>query len=418
MRMNNIILTQIRIERNIVYFEFSVSEEIQKLFNTNTFWIEYDQEMSHCPKSILTIPFVSVMLPIMWATNSVLWVKDLDYTFYEATFSLKRAYQDLYPGYALRGRLVAANLERNIIKESDNCCSLFSGGVDAHTTFIRNIDVISNIVNIQGFYKEPHDKNGVAEADFRDIEKFAVSQNKKFDFIKSNFAIMFNLKYLKFFEQKIKNGGFWYAFQHSMAFISITMPLAFLQNCSKILIASSYTIGDSSVCASYPTTDNEFRFAKNGYVVHDGFELSRQDKIHIIAEHQKKINAPYPIRVCSFNDHNCCECEKCFRTILGLVAECADVEKFGFFLDRPLKEHWNNVMYQKSGLMGFDTEKVSYWPYIIKRMKENYPKMNAEQKDFVDWFLTFDFKKVQRLSRLRYYKNNFFSILKRKLRLV
>ena len=43
--------------------------------------------------------------------------------------------------------------------------------------------------------------------------------------------------------------------------------------------------------------------------------------------------------------------------------------------------------------------------------------MNAEQKEFVDWFLTFNFEKVQRQSRLRYYKNNFFSILKRKLHL-
>ena len=72
MKMNNIILKQIRIESKIVYFEFSVSEEIQKLFNRNIFWIEYDQEMSQCPQSILAIPFVSVMLPIMWATNSVL----------------------------------------------------------------------------------------------------------------------------------------------------------------------------------------------------------------------------------------------------------------------------------------------------------------------------------------------------------
>ena len=416
MKMNNIILKQIRIKSKTAYFEFSVSEEIQKLFNRNIFWIEYDQEMSQCPQSILAIPFVSVMLPIMWATNSVLWVRELDYTFYEATFSLKRAYQDLYSGCALKGRLVAANLKRNIIAESDNCYSLFSGGVDAHTTFIRHIDAISNIVNIQGFYIEPQDKNSVAEADFRDIEKFAVLQNKKFDFMKSNFAVMFNLKQLKFFERKVKD-GYWHAFQHSMAFISITIPLAFLHNCSKILIASSFTIGDSRVCASYPTTDNEFKFAQNGYAIHDGFELSRQDKIHVIAEHQKALGAAYPIRVCSFNDHNCCECEKCFRTILGLVAECADIEKFGFFLDKPLKEHWNNVMYQKSGLMGLSTEKLSHWPYIIERMKENYPKMNAEQKEFVDWFLTFDFEKVQRQSRLRYYKNNFFSILKRKLHL-
>lgn len=121
------------------------------------------------------------------------------------------------------------------------------------------------------------------------------------------------------------------------------------------------------------------------------------------------------MRVCSFNDHNCCECEKCFRTVLGLVAEAVDIRNFGFYTDKSLKEHWAEVMYRRSGLMSFKSERVLHWPYIISRMKENYAKMNQEQKDFVDWFLSFDFKKAQEIGRFHYYRRNFFSILKRKL---
>ena len=88
---------------------------------------------------------------------------------------------------------------------------------------------------------------------------------------------------------------------------------------------------------------------------------------------------------------------------------------YGFHIQKTLKEHWADVMFRRSGLMSFKSERVLHWPYIISRMKENYDYMNQEQKEFVDWFLTFDFKKAQKESRLRYYRQNFFSILKRKL---
>ena len=50
-------------------------------------------------------------------------------------------------------------------------------------------------------------------------------------------------------------------------------------------------------------------------------------------------------------DHNCCECEKCFRTVLGLVAEAAEVRDYGFHIQKTLKEHWADVMFRRSGLM-------------------------------------------------------------------
>ena len=121
------------------------------------------------------------------------------------------------------------------------------------------------------------------------------------------------------------------------------------------------------------------------------------------------------MRVCSFNDHNCCECEKCFRTVLGIVAEGRNIKDFGFYIDGSLKQHWINVLDKKAGLMSFASEKVLHWPYIRQRMKENYDII--EDKDFVDWFFTFDFDKAKKDGVMKYYRQNFFSIVKRKLHL-
>ena len=411
--MDNIILKSIRINGTFIVFKFSASGNLKKFFNSDELWIEYDEELSNVPTSLLTIPFVSIMLPIIWVTDSVLWVNELDYTFYRSTFYLQQAYQNLFRNQSLRGRIVPSYLQHNKIESSDDAFVLFSGGVDAHTTYIRNKKRITRLVNIQGFYHDIHEENKAADADKRDISIFANKERCHFSFIKSNFAVLINVKTYKPYAKKTRD-SLWHGFQHSMAFISFTIPLAYKHGCSQILIASSFTVGDSRFCASYPTTDTEFSFASNGITIHDGFELSRQDKIKVITDYQRLINKPYPIRVCSFNDHNCCECEKCFRTILGIIAEGADIKDFGFnYYEDSLTQHWVNVLNKKAGLMGFHNEAISHWPHIIKRMKENYNII--KDKDFVDWFLSFDFKKAKREGVLEYYKHNFFSILKRKL---
>ena len=411
--MENIILRDIYFRNNVVYYDFEVSSGLSKFFNSSTFWIEYDETMKDCSKSILTIPFVSIMLPIIWVTDSVLWVDEIDFTFYRSTFFLQQAYQNLYRKHRLKGRIVPSKIKRNEIIRSNKAFVLFSGGVDAHTTYINNIDITSNLVNVQGFYHDAEEYNVVAETDKRDISAFANNEGIEANFIKSNFGVLINEMSFKPYA-RIIGDTLWHGFQHSMAFISISIPLAYQHDCSNILIASSFTVGDSRVCASYPTTDNEFSFAVNGRTIHDGFEFSRQDKVKIITEHQKKLCRPYPIRVCSFNDHNCCECEKCFRTILAIVAEGGNVKDYGFDYDEvSLKQHWINILDKKAGLMGFKNEAISHWPHIIKRMKENYEAI--DDKDFVDWFLTYDFEKAKKYGLLKYYKHNFFSIIKRKV---
>ena len=132
-----------------------------------------------------------------------------------------------------------------------------------------------------------------------------------------------------------------------------------------------------------------------------------------MVDYQKKSGKPYPVWVCSFIDKNCCECEKCFRTILEIVAEGGDIHNFGFEIESSLKEHWENVFERKLYGFGVEGEKKKHWPDSIKRMKENYAKI--EEKEFVDWFLNYDFIGERKKALRKYYRDNFGSILKRKI---
>jgi len=410
---NDIILKKITLNKTIISYEFETCGNISKLLKKQELWIDYGSPINNIPESILTIPFISIMLPLIWVSNATLWITKIDRTFYDATFKLRRAYSDLYPNFSLKGKIIPSYIIDNYLPIKNDGFMLFSGGLDAHTSYIRNIDIIKQLINIQGWYKSRNEINKVAENDFSKISIFAKKNNLEFYGIKSNFATLVSLKYYKKYAKKMGD-SLWHGFQHSMAFISITIPLVYKKNGGQIIIASSFTVGDERVCASYPTTDNEFRFAKHGKVKHDGFELSRQDKIRLIVNHQKNIKTSYPIQVCSFNNGNCCKCEKCFRTILGLIAEGANIEDFGFKIDKLLLEYYQNYFKKNIAFFGVANESQTHWPYIIKRMHENYYKL-TKYHDFINWFLNYNFKKEKRKAILKYYVFNFFSIIKRKI---
>lgn len=411
--MDGVILKKIDVDKNQVEFYFEATGKIKKYFNTNKFFIDYEQDMSSVPKSILTIPFVASLIPLMWLTDTVMWVEELDRTFYDSIFKIQSAYQRLYYHYPLKGNLVPAKLVENVYIPEQKSLLLFSGGIDANTTYIRIKDHNPLLFNVQGWYKNRNENIFSADADIRDISAFAQSESLSFTFAKSNFAVLVNIDAFNKIKKRLGD-SWWHGFQHSMGFISIAIPVAFLSKIEKIYIASSVPMGEYVKCASYLTTDGEFRFAAVGGCIHDGSELTRQDKVHVLVNYAKQNNKEYPLRVCSFNDHNCCECDKCFRSILGIVAEGGDIKNFGFFINGSLKDHFSAIMSARAHTFNIKGESSLHWPAIKKKMNENYTTI--EDKEFVDWFLNYDFEKARKTTLKNYYTKNFWKILKRKLR--
>lgn len=412
----SIILKKILIKENTVHYSFEVSKELDKYFNTNEMFITYNKkiELDDIPISILVIPFVSSIIPIMWLTDSIMWIEEIDKTFYQSLSRIKDAYQEIYDSYPLKGSMIPAKIIDNDMEIKRKSLILFSGGLDAQTTYLRCCNSDPILCNIQGWYKSTvNEENKVAHQEIENIKNFCEKESKVFCYVKSNFATIINNNYFNKHIKKRLKDSWWHGFQHSMAFISIAIPICYYFKIKTIYIASSFSIGDKGRCASYPTTDSEFAFASKGVVVHDGFELSRQDKLKYIIDFQKKIRKPYPLKVCSFNEDNCLVCEKCVRTILGIVAENGNIKNFGFKIEIPLIEHFKKIF--KNNIVFFDVEGESkkHWGYIKKRMKENYDKI--EEKELVDWFLNEDLIKMRKKKIFEYRLRNFFKLLKKRL---
>lgn len=411
--MDNIILDQIQIERHLVIYDFHITDGLRPYYNQTSLFIDYPEDMSEVPTSILTIPFVSCMIGLSWLTKATVWVDELDETFYVAYQRIKTAFQDIHPDFQLYGQLKPSRIINNHIQESKQALLLFGGGIDCQSTFLRHSKTISSILNINGWLGSVNAEDAVDVSDKEKTEAFAKRFGKTAYHVRSNFASIFNISHIDKTYRKKWHDSFWHGLLHPMAFISISIPICYLNNISTIYIASSFTKGQNNYCASDVTTDSEYKFAVNGKTIHDGFELNRQEKVKIIVDYQRSIQEPYPLQVCSFNDHNCCECEKCFRTIIALVAEGANPHDYGFEYPGNLTEYMSDVMERKLALWGISHEQKYHWVYTIERMKENYN--HVYDQTFVDWFLSYDFSNAKKEGLYKYYKRNFYQILLRKL---
>lgn len=418
MKKGYVQLDEVKVNKNRVEYYFSTSKDLEPFFKFyNSMFIEYDENIEAIPLSILVIPFVANIMPLMWITNSVLWVRCIDSRYYNSLYRVRDRYQDMYYNYKLGGTLIAAKVVENKYDVKRSSALLFSGGLDAISTSIRIANENPMLINIYGWYNDCIEQNDVFDSDEKNIYEFA--RNNKLDkqFVKSNFATIINANKIDQKYKKKIGDSWWHGFQHGMCFIGHAIPLAYKYNIEKIYIASSFTMGgERKSCASDPAVDIEVKFA-SGRVIHDGIELSRQDKVKLVVQRQKELNDKYILKVCSFNEKNCCKCEKCFRTILGLVAEGVsrkELSKFGFNeIDTNLYEYYTKVMNESIHLFGIERESKIHWPDIKKRMISN--KDNIIEKEFVEWFLNYNFISVRKKAIMRYRIKNIVPIIKRKI---
>ena len=152
--VNNILINNILVKDNRVECEIKVSKELESYFNTNSMYIEYDFNIESIPKSILTIPFVGSLIALAWLTDSVLWVDEIDKTFYDSIPKIRNAYQEIYRNVTLKGRFAPSQIIKNKLVVSNEVVAksimLFSLGADCHASLIRNLDKRPMLCNIQG----------------------------------------------------------------------------------------------------------------------------------------------------------------------------------------------------------------------------------------------------------------------------
>lgn len=421
--MGKIQLKKITVNADRVDYQFDVSEDIRHFFQKDlNFFVQYDREIENIPVSILAIPFLGNVMQIAWLTASDVYIESVDAVFCNSLSRLKEAYQLMYPNVTFGGRLHAGSkIYNHFFSNSCKCAQMYTGGMDAVTTFIRHEHEHPLLILEYGFYNGSLCSNNMYsgdeksernfQADCLAAADFAKQHNVNTAFIRANYGTFIKSAEIdKVYADKM-NDNFWHGLHHAMAILGAAAPIAFSEGIERLYIASSFSIGNTYPCASDPSTDNEFRFGDTS-VIHDGYELADHDKAKLLVNYQKESSYQLPLRVCSWNDRNCCACEKCLRRMLQIAAEGGDPRLFGFNYEDSLLATLQRFLHNN---VQFLTEKnVNKWQRIIERMQQNYD--NMLEKPVYDFLCNYDFAAEKKRGLIRYYYQNFFEILGRKIR--
>ena len=395
--MEEIVLNSIKKTKNTIAYDFFVSDGLKGYFSGKPFVVEYPECIESVPDAVAAVPFVCNVLPIIWLTNNRLVLKELDRAFFDCIENVKEGYKAMFPESTFAGELCVERIEMCDQIAEGGSAAFFSGGLDAVHTLVSHLDEKPALISIWGSDIQYGNTEGWQKV-HSGIEEYARKYNLLDVVIHSSFRLFDNEGALhsKFYEQ-LKD-GWWHGVKHGIGLLGHAAPYAYLHGLSTVYIASSNCPADGPVrCASHPTTDNHVRFA-NCKVVHDGFEFSRQDKVHNVVGYCKKTGEQLSLHVCweSQSGGNCCCCEKCYRTLTAIVAEGADPREYGF---EKADETLSKMQYVLIG-QGKLTKSVAkdYWTHIQNRVVENAECLKKLQYwNHIQWIVKADFTRYETL---------------------
>lgn len=343
--------------QNKVEYIYRCGNNLKKFFNkNNNFYVEYDVNISDVPLSILSIPLLVNVLPVVWFAGNKLYINEVDEDFFFAQKIIRNEFQKLYPELKARDSgIEAVKLIKNHY-ETAKSAMLFSGGVDSYTTYFRHFEENPDLITVFG-----------ADIPLNDIQQqdrfLKLYKDEKILDRNHKLVIRTNLRdfYTYRVNTLVPSLSWWGEIQHGMALTGITAPLAFIRKYHTLYIASTNTKDILIPWGSNPYIDNNIRWGDTT-VSHDGFELERIEKISYIVQSSLSLNYKPKLRVCYSEVNksiNCSVCEKCIRSAFGIVLSGDDPNNYGFnisgdfyekinkIITKPLKERWKRRQWQQ-----------------------------------------------------------------------
>ena len=391
------------------------SPVLMREYLRDNFWVRYDEsvDLRKLDESLLLVPFILNVAPVVWISGRIFHVPSLDAELAQALAEVRELFTRWYPNVGWTGEIVADELVKNHgMRWDDNRVALlYSGGLDSTTASLRRSDHRQLLITIRGSDVSLEDE--AAWQRVQDLARaFATRFGHEVRFVESNFFASF-LNYERL-ELQTKSepaiASWWWSVQYGLGLIGLTVPLLATSGISQLLIASDSLVamGWEKGEGSHPELESKIRCG-NIRVRHVDAELTRQQKVRLIKEKCLELGVSPPIlRVClDYNSRgaNCCKCEKCLRTIIGLMVEGERPEAYGFLVPKNVKRAF--ACYA----LDFSEHTVLFWKdiqlaardYLSNRIEEL--QEDIQRRELLSWVAQFDFerywRRYRRIGRLK-----------------
>lgn len=286
-------------EENSIVVKFSCSDGLKRFFPLSEFVVEYSVDVADTPDSLAVIPFVCNVLPIVWLTDSTLFLPDFDSAFVQGLPAIKEAYQEMHPSMPFKGSVHTTRITDNINLQysGSNTAAFFSGGADAFATLIDHATESPMLITLWGADIKLSDTEGWNRV-IDHARQTALDFGTESLWIKSNFRSFLNEGELDSLVRS-SGDGWWHGFQHGIGLIGHAAPLVWAKGLGTLYIAASRSAGHpgNSPCASVPAIDNNVQMSACR-TVHDQYEFDRIDKIQHIVDYVTLTNLPISLRTC------------------------------------------------------------------------------------------------------------------------
>lgn len=378
-------------------------EELRKYFNTLELIVNYDESLN-ADKSIVNIPIISTVLPLAWLTGADIHVDSLDKKYFEAVNSIKEEFHLIFPKGKFTTKIIVDEIVDNKTNSKETAL-LFSGGIDATYSLVRNIKLKPRLLMYWGV--NHYQLNSMYDKSKQLTKKtyfdFAKKMGLEINFIEMNASNVLNdARISNEFRKVLRGADVYPSLKLPLFLLGLLAPFSICRF-GKVLIAATLDPEHDYIKYPYgsqPNIDEKFAWA-DLRVTHDGY-VHRFKKTLEISDFLIKNNSF--LRVCNrppYDKLNCSNCEKCYGTILSLILQGIDPNTCGFYVDKVTIKSIK-AMFEDKRLDGYEMAgNLEYWRVLQKMIPIELQNDLYGSKAFFEWFRKYDIDKLIFINNLK-----------------
>ncbi|WP_232688774.1 hypothetical protein [Halobacterium zhouii] len=391
--MATISITDVRADGNTLECDVDVPPSLNRFFGDGPFVVEYDQDVSSVPEGVLAIPVLGHVCPVAWAVGADVSVGVVDREYVESLPTVRDALVEMHPAFVTDATEIRARevVEESPDRDGEETAQLFTGGVDSLATYVRHHEEDPTLLSVHGWSVDADDDDHWRET-MRYLSQFASDRGLEHRTVRSNMLSFLNVTMLDAHFRPHYDGSWYSDVGHGIGLLSLCAPLAYERGIGELHIASTHTKGYDVAWGSHPTIDERVSWTGTT-AVHDGFELTRQEKVGLLASHAERADTQdFDIRTCIYDDAggNCSGCEKCYRTMVALDLEGVDPNEFGYDYSKEvladIQSRFESAEWHLRG------DKPYFWGEIQERVPEDVSEEPREVREFYRWLRNADFE--------------------------
>ncbi|ELY49375.1 hypothetical protein [Natronorubrum sulfidifaciens] len=380
--MSSIVIDHVSADGTTLECDVRTSADLERFFTTESFRTNYDVPIETVPEGILAIPVLAQVCPVAWANGADVYVDEVDATFASALEDVKETLCSMHD-FLEGGTLYAKRTTDPEPEPGGESGLLFTGGVDSTYSYVRHREESPTLISIRGWTitPEPADDDDWDALRSR-VSSFAADHDLETAFVESNMLSFLAHPMLLAHYKRYVDGAWYSSVGHGLGLLGLCAPMAYARGIEDLYVAATHWQGIDLEWGSRPDIDDYVRWAGT-QCHHDGYELTRQERLDRIADYVQTAEPTLELQTCNVRmDGNCGECEKCYRTAVGLRLAGLEPTAHGYlFVDEDYHEI-RTALEEGRWVLGQDERYM--WDDIRERARETEPTSDAEAA-FFEW---------------------------------